>query len=168
MAENGKDLVDFSIKSTWLAIAKMYNTLGSKYGVTHSNGFVLLNIDKENGTPATKIAPLMGMEARSLTRILKTMEEEGLIYRSADSTDKRRVIIRLTQEGKVRREIIKNVIKGFYRQIESKVSEDELNTFFKVIKEVNHAIDDNLKVNWEARIESMFRELQKSDEFRLD
>ena len=35
----------------------------------------------------------MGLEARSLTRMLKTMEEKKLIYREAGSVDKRSVRI---------------------------------------------------------------------------
>jgi hypothetical protein len=34
-------------------------------------GFALLSIDKDKGTPATKISARMGMEATSLTRTLK-------------------------------------------------------------------------------------------------
>ena len=51
--------IDFVMKAGWLAIAKMYNTIGSAYGITHSSGFVLINIDGYDGIPATKIAPLM-------------------------------------------------------------------------------------------------------------
>ena len=64
-----------------------------KYDATMSMGFVLLNINSEEGTPATKIAPLMGLEARSLTRLLKSMEEKKLIYREADKNDKRSAIV---------------------------------------------------------------------------
>ena len=70
-----EETVDFNIKVTWHAISRMYNQYGDKFELTASTGFVLLNIDVEDGTPATKIAPLMGLEARSLTRMLKSMEE---------------------------------------------------------------------------------------------
>ncbi len=38
----------------------------------------------DDGTPATKIAPQMGLEPRSLTRLLKSMEDQKLIVRKAD------------------------------------------------------------------------------------
>jgi len=66
-----KPTVCSNIKFAWHAIARLYNEQGSKYGVTTSVGFVLLNIDKEDGVPATKIAPMLGMEAHGLSRILK-------------------------------------------------------------------------------------------------
>ena len=71
-----EETVDYNIKVAWHAISRMYNAQAAKHDITTSIGFVLLNIDQENGTPATKIAPLLGLETRSLTRILRSMEEK--------------------------------------------------------------------------------------------
>ncbi|HAP64560.1 MAG TPA: MarR family transcriptional regulator, partial [Cytophagales bacterium] len=79
-----QETVDYHIKATWHAISRMYNQEAAKYEITMSLGFALLTIHPEEGTPATKIAPQMGLEARSLTRILKTMEERGFIYKQPD------------------------------------------------------------------------------------
>ncbi|MGD1841753.1 MAG: MarR family transcriptional regulator, partial [Thermonemataceae bacterium] len=72
MLENIKlkpeETVDYNIKAAWHAISRMYNAQAAKYDITASIGFILLNIDAEEGTPATKIAPLYGLEARSITR----------------------------------------------------------------------------------------------------
>ena len=71
-----EETVDFHIKRTWQSIAKMYNEVAAGYGATMATGYVLLNIDKELGTPSTALGPKMGMEATSLSRILKSMEEK--------------------------------------------------------------------------------------------
>jgi DNA-binding MarR family transcriptional regulator len=92
--------IDFYIKWAWHAISRMYNINAVAEDMTMSIGFVLLNIDLEKGTPATKIGPSIGMEARSLTRMLKTLEEKGWIYRETDPTDKRFVNVFLTDLGK--------------------------------------------------------------------
>ena len=52
-----EETIDYNIKVAWHAISRMYNQYGADMDVTASTGFVLLNIDQENGTPATKIAP---------------------------------------------------------------------------------------------------------------
>lgn len=85
--------IDYNIKVAWHAIMRMYNQYGQDFDITASTGFVLLNIDSEQGTPATKIAPALGMEARSLTRSLKSLEEKGWIYREQDAKDGRSVRI---------------------------------------------------------------------------
>ena len=74
-----RQAIGFDIKVTWLAISKLYAQLAQKYDGTVTMGFVLLNINEEYGTRATKIAPLLGMEPRSLTRLLKKMEDMGVI-----------------------------------------------------------------------------------------
>ena len=99
-----EETVDFNIKVAWHAISRMYNQYGQMFDITASTGFVLLNIDVENGTPATKIAPLMGLESRSLTRMLKAMEDKGWIYREKDPDDGRSVRIFLTDKGKEKRD----------------------------------------------------------------
>ena len=141
MQENKKKSLDFSVKATWLAISKMYNAMGSDFGITHSNGYVLLNIDKENGTPATKIAPLMGMEARSLSRMLKSMEDEGWIFRKLDKKDKRKVLICLTDIGREKREFARQAVKEFNRKVKEQLAPEQLATFFLVIEKINEVVE---------------------------
>ncbi|MFN0201756.1 MAG: MarR family winged helix-turn-helix transcriptional regulator [Bacteroidia bacterium] len=128
--------VDFDIKITWLSIAKMYNVRAVKEDITTNIGFVLIHIDAENGTPATKIAPLMGMEPRSLTRMLASLEERGLIYRQADEKDKRIVRIFLTEEGIEKRRVAREVVKGFNVELTEQIAPEKLNIFFQVIDQI--------------------------------
>ena len=58
--------IDYILRATWQAVARMYNEEASNYGATMATGFALLSIDKENGTPSTTLGPKMGMEATSL------------------------------------------------------------------------------------------------------
>lgn len=78
--------IDYILRTTWLAVNKMYNEEASQFGTTMSTGFALLSIDPEKGTPSTSLGPKMGMEATSLSRTLKTMEEKGLIIRQIPKT----------------------------------------------------------------------------------
>jgi DNA-binding MarR family transcriptional regulator len=138
-----EETVDYNIKATWHAIARMYNQQAGKHDITMSMGFVLLNINSEDGTPATKIAPLMGLEARSLTRLLKSMEEKGLIYREADSSDKRLVRIVLTKEGKRKKERSRETVLRFNEAIREQIEPAKLNTFFEVLQKISRAIEKN-------------------------
>ena len=135
-----KETVCFNIKSSWHAISRMYNEQAMKYGLTVSIGYVLLKIDTENGTPATKIGPQIGMESRSLTRTLKHLEEEGLIKRVQDSTDKRLVRIVLTDKGKEKKEIAKKVVKRFNQMVKDEIPPEQLETFFDVLAKIHNII----------------------------
>ena len=138
-----EETVDYTVKATWHAIARMYNQQGARSDITSSIGFVLLNINSEEGTPATKIAPLMGLEARSLTRILKTMEQKGLVRREADVSDKRLVRIFLTKEGKAKKDKAREVVLLFNNTVREHVPIEKLNVFFEVLRAINGIIERN-------------------------
>jgi DNA-binding MarR family transcriptional regulator len=138
-----EETIDFNIKAAWHAIARMYNHQAGKHDITMSMGFVLLNISSEHGTPATKIAPLMGLEARSLTRLLRSMEEKGLIYREADSSDKRLVKILLTKEGKKKKERSRETVLKFNETVREQIEEQKLNVFFEVLQRISKIIEKN-------------------------
>jgi MarR family transcriptional regulator, organic hydroperoxide resistance regulator len=127
-----EETVDYNFKVCWHAISRMYNTEAARADITTSIGFVLLNIDQEQGTPATKIAPLLGLEARSLTRILKSMEEKQLIYKVSDPNDKRLVRIFLTEKGLEKKEISRQTVKQFNHKVREQIPEEELDVFFNV------------------------------------
>jgi DNA-binding MarR family transcriptional regulator len=138
-----EDTVDYAIKAAWHAIARMYSQQAGRHDITMSMGFVLLNIRSDEGTPATKIAPLMGLEARSLSRLLKTMEEKGLICREADHNDRRMVRIVLTREGKKKRDKSKETVLRFNEAVRSKIDARRLNVFFEVLEDIQQLIGSN-------------------------
>jgi DNA-binding MarR family transcriptional regulator len=138
-----EETIDHNIKSAWHAISRMYNQQAVKQNITTSIGFVLLNISSKEGTPATKIAPLMGLESRSLTRVLKNMEEKGLIYRKPDAIDGRSVRIFLTDEGKRKKEVSRETVLSFNNQVREVISDNKLEVFFDVINDINKIIDSN-------------------------
>jgi DNA-binding MarR family transcriptional regulator len=121
----------------------MYNQQAGKHDITMSMGFVLLNIHSDEGTPATKIAPLMGLEARSLSRLLRTMEEKGLICREADPKDRRMVRIVLTREGKKKKEKSRETVLRFNEVIRNQVDGRRLNVFFEVLQQIQYLIEKN-------------------------
>ncbi|MEJ8803559.1 MarR family winged helix-turn-helix transcriptional regulator [Pontibacter sp. H249] len=127
-----EETVDYNFKVCWHAISRMYNAEAIKNDITTSIGFVLLNIDQEQGTPATKIAPLLGLEARSLTRILKSMEEKKLIFKVSDPNDKRLVRIFLTDKGLEKKEVSRLTVKQFNNKVHEELPQEELDVFFKV------------------------------------
>ncbi len=137
-----EETVDYNIKGLWHGISRMYNQFGNRYDITASTGFVLLNIDVESGTPATKIAPLLGMESRSLTRMLKAMEQKGWVYREKDPTDGRSVRIYLTDLGKEKREISRRVVRAFNKKIKASIPGEKLNDFFTVLRNISEIVDD--------------------------
>ena len=94
-----EQIIVHKIRSAWFEMSRMFNQVASAHNITLSVGFTLISIFEEDGTPVTKIAPRMGMEPNSLSRILKSMEKEGLVERISDKKDKRKVLVKLTEKG---------------------------------------------------------------------
>jgi DNA-binding MarR family transcriptional regulator len=132
--------IDHALRATWQTVAKMYNEQAVKYNSTMAMAFVLLNIDKENGTPSTSLGPLMGMEPTSLSRILKNMEKKGAIYREKNPDDGRGVLIKLTPFGLEKRKISKEHVLLFNEKVRSQISKEKINHFFEVTKTINKLI----------------------------
>lgn len=134
--------IDYVLRATWQAVSRMYNEEANKYGATMATGFVLLSIDKEKGTPSTTLGPKMGMEATSLTRTLRSMEERGLIIRKKNPDDGRGVLIYLTEFGKEKRELSKNTVLKFNETIKNNIPEEKLQHFMEVSQIINDLITE--------------------------
>ena len=138
-----EETVDFHIRWAWAKISRYYNVSASPFGGSMSIGYVLLNVDKE-GTPSTKLGPKMGMESRSLTRILNNLEEEKLITRIQDEEDKRKMNVFLTEKGKLMREESKKVVLDFNQLMADTLGKKELSQFFLTMDKLNKQLDNQL------------------------
>jgi DNA-binding MarR family transcriptional regulator len=136
-------LIDFVLRQTWHKVARMYNQKANGIDITISIGFILMIIDKE-GTPSTQLGPRMGMEPTSLSRTLKTMEDQGWIYRKFDKIDKRKVLIFLTEAGIAKRKETKKVILDFNDKLFAKISATKFKAFIDVMIKIDSITEKEL------------------------
>lgn len=132
--------IDYILRNTWQTVARMYNEKAANYNGTMATGFALLSIDRENGTPSTTLGPKMGMEATSLTRTLKSMEDKGLIIRKKNPADGRGVLIYLTDLGREKRELSKQTVLKFNDKIKEHITAEKLENFIEVASTINELI----------------------------
>ena len=127
--------IDFHIRKAWQKILRMYNIEAAKHGSTMSVGYILLNIDKD-GAPSTQLGPKVGIEKSSLSRTLKWMEEQGLIYRQQDPEDRRVIRICLTEFGQQNRHISREAVIRFDDRVREKIPVEKLALFVEVISQI--------------------------------
>ena len=135
-----QETVDFHIRWSWYNISRMYNSKANEFGGTMSIGYALLNIDRD-GTPSTKLGPKMGMEPRSLTRMIKLLEKNGWIKKEVNNKDKRMVNLHLTEKGQKMRNKSREYVIEFNKKIYDEINIDDLETCFRVLNKVNTIID---------------------------
>lgn len=146
MSKKHTETVDSKLKSAWQIISRMYNAEAAQYGGSIAIGHFLLNIDSDEGAYASDIAPRLGMESTSLSRIIKALEEEKLIIRKADKEDKRKVKIILTQKGKENKELAKKVVRNFNIEIENKIGKNKIEEFLKTVNDIISLAEEKNKM----------------------
>lgn len=135
--------IDHILRNVWMSVSKMYQEEAAKLDSTMATGFTLISIDPEHGSPSTALGPKMGMEATSLSRLLKSMEARELISRKPHPEDGRSVLICLTDFGQQMREYSKEIVLGFDQIVRQKINETELKTFLKVAETIMELSQDS-------------------------
>lgn len=133
-----EEAVDFHLRSAWLDVSRMYNEIAVSKGISMSMAFILINISKKGSNP-TKIGPKMGMQANSLSRTLKTLEDKGLIYKAKKEGDQREVAIFLTEFGLEARKIANSIIADFNQHFYNNISKEKLDAFKEVVSQVHRS-----------------------------
>ena len=128
--------VDLILKSTWLAVSKMYSELAQDHDATAVQALTLLKIDPKEGTRSTNLGPKMAIEPTSLTRIIKLLEDNGYIYKEKTTTDKREVIIKLTEKGINSRNLSKEVVINFNKKIVERIEPEKFEIFKEVMNDI--------------------------------
>lgn len=131
-----EETVDYFLKIVWQSVANKYNQIASNYGITQALGYMLINIHEE-GTAVSQIAGLLGVKSTSLSRSLKNMEELGLVYRQVDEFDKRSVKIFLTDFGKEKKQVAKEVVRKFNEYLNAHIDEEERLQLTAILSKVN-------------------------------
>ena len=137
---NASDTIDFQLRWGWSKLARLYSSMAEHNGISLSVGYALLSIEKE-GTPSTKLGPRMGMESTSLSRTLKGMEAQGFIERRADSEDKRRVRVFLTDDGLVARKQIKELVIELNARLHELLGEEAAAQLLEGLAKLNELLE---------------------------
>lgn len=127
-------------------VSRMYNAEAVLHDLTISMGHFLLNIDSHEGSYASDIAPALGMESTSLSRLILSLEKKGLIQRIPNEDDRRRIRIVLTNKGKASKELAKNVVRNFNHAVELKLGKERVQEFYKIIDEISALADERNKM----------------------
>jgi len=138
--------IDYLIRATWIAIAKMYSEKAAEFNSTMAIGLSLLSIDPKQGSLSMTLGPKMGIEPTSLSRTLNKLDELGLIERLSNGKDKRQVTIKLTPKGMEMRNVSKNYVLDFQNRIAEKLSIKEIellqSSLLKILT-ITHEINKN-------------------------
>lgn len=141
-----QETIDYFLKIVWQTMANRYNQLVTEFGITQSIGYLLINIDEQEGTTVSQAAALLGLKSTSLSRMLSQLEKTGLIYRELNKGDKRSVKIYLTPLGKEKRQMARAVVREFNNYLNEHIKEADKEYLINLLKKINQ-LTVNFKPN---------------------
>lgn len=146
MSKKHTETIDSKLKTAWQVVSRMYNAEALLHDATIAMGHFLLNVDSHEGSYASEIAPALGMEGTSLSRIIQSLEEKKMIQRIPDKNDKRKTKIILTKKGVQQKELAKNTVRNFNHMAELKIGKEKITVFFKVLDEITELAEQRNKL----------------------
>lgn len=90
----------FALYSASLAMTKLYKPLLEPLGLTYPQYLVLLVLWEGDGLTVSQVGERLSLDSGTLTPLLKRLEAAGFVQRLRDTADERRVLLRLTAEGR--------------------------------------------------------------------
>ncbi|SPC19255.1 MarR family winged helix-turn-helix transcriptional regulator [Cupriavidus taiwanensis] len=93
----------FALYSSSLAMTKLYKPLLSELGLTYPQYLVMLVLWETETLSVSELGNRLALDSGTLTPLLKRLAVSGLVSRTRDAADERRVLVSLTDAGRALR-----------------------------------------------------------------
>ncbi|WP_119327333.1 MarR family transcriptional regulator [Companilactobacillus musae] len=104
-------------------------------------GKILLALSDNDNMSQKALAERVNMTPQSMAEFVRKLEKRGLVSRKKSSTDKRVIIVSLTEEGRLETEKRTQVIPKYLRVL----NDEELNQFNKILDKINQQMYLDIK-----------------------
>jgi len=89
----------FAVYSTSLAMTQKYKPLLEKIGLTYPRYLIMLVLWEKDSINVKELANRLQQNSGSLSPVLKSMQNDGLLSRQRDPLDERNLVLLLTKKG---------------------------------------------------------------------
>jgi DNA-binding MarR family transcriptional regulator len=127
-----QDLVCFNFYVGWRHIQAIYRQAFPD-GVTPQRAYLLCACDPRDGTPVASLLAALEADAPAMSGLLARLEAEGLLHREVNPSDRREVIVRLTEAGARLREQTVERLREADRLLAQHVSRDDLERLGRIV-----------------------------------
>ena len=81
----------------------------------------------------SQLAETLHLDSSTVTGILSRLQDKGLIIRSFNTGDRRKVIVHLTDDGRALEKPVSEIIERLNHELTDGISEADMEVFHKVI-----------------------------------
>lgn len=122
--------------------AQFYEKKLKQFGITYSQYLVLLTLWEENPQTLNSIGRHLDLSSNTLTPLLKRLEQSGWVKRERQQSDKRQLIITLTDNGQQQQEAVFEAISSCLPQEFDTTEYDETKYVFEELEQtLKHLIE---------------------------
>lgn len=104
------------LKEIYLLLDEGDRQLFARYGLTVPRYSALLHLGVQPGLSASELSDLMFCDRSNVTRLVRSLEADGLVTRRPHESDGRVLCIYLTEEGESLREQVRSAHRDRNRQ----------------------------------------------------
>ena len=90
----------FALYASSLAMTRLYKPLLDPLGLTYPQYLVMLVLWEGDGVTVGQVGERLNLDSGTLTPLLKRLQALGLLQRTRDAADERRVLLQLTTAGR--------------------------------------------------------------------
>ena len=132
----------FSAYNVNKLFSKFYEKQLSQFGLTFSQYLVLLTLWEENPQTLLAIGKKLNLASNTLSPLLKRLEQSGWVKRERQQSDKRQLIITLTDNGQQQQEAVFEAISSCLPQEFDTTEYDEMKYVFEELEQtLKHLIE---------------------------
>ena len=111
-------------------------TIGGENQVFHGHGRILAMLSMMGETPQNELAEKMGIRPQSLTVAMTKMEERGDIVRRRNPSDRRQILVSLTEQGRENSSVIAGSRLETAKELLKVLNDEEKETLFALLMKV--------------------------------
>ena len=104
--------------------------------VTPEQWMVLVRLWERDGQAPSELSDVKLRDRPTMTRILDSMERNGLVTREVDAGDARARVVLLTAEGRALRQPLTRVARALVARIEADIPERDLETTRRTLQRI--------------------------------
>ena len=130
----------YAMHTTVRAFDAVYRALLSEHGLSYPQYIALMTVGEHGPLTVGRLGELMHLDSGTLSPLLKRMEAAGLVGRSRDPDDERRVLVSVTQTGRDRLGALGDVPRQI--AVRSGLSRDQLVDLRRTLQSVTAALQE--------------------------
>jgi DNA-binding MarR family transcriptional regulator len=116
----------------------------TKHGITRLMWCLLRGIGMENVTSPSELADYVCVARPAISRLLKSMEDKGLVKRISEGSDKRFTEVALTELGVEKMKVCHKLVQDLNQHFSTKLSQNDYELFMSLIDQLTEGEDMNL------------------------